>query len=614
MSVFTEGQIGSKVRVPFSHLANNGDVSMDDIEQASGDPDGAVVVDVQGGGDGGDESIMMAEQAGPRETTDVMEVTDQPAYGAPGGAPPAPGVPSGVATPGAEPAPAPAVPGQPTPAPARARRNIQLESRFNPNVRYTNEDFYGPRGPDIYSDNAVGGKLYIPRAGELPMGLFASFMQESQKRKAKVEGAIADLMKSSQVKPTADPYQPAFAKLVKDWQNNYVAGLAEQYGGNSQLAWGEIAKEGSDANRDYLSGMKAMDALGQFVKFQWADADKYITEVRDGKLRTTPEQKKRAEEVFYGIGNLKGNMAGGDFVKLAQQTEALKRDMNELKWFNEFVLPMAPEAYKKASSEPVVDVVGGKRILRQKTREEVDKEFHRIIAQAGRDMIGADPNELQKKVEAWFPRMKSETEDVKFLPGQGEGGSNGGGEEDGVWVGTLERGVSPKIIQSEEVVSTAPEDIISGKKTTTRLSKARVDRLPIGEIVGKRRQNMGPRKFTDQNGNPVEMRPQYIERDENGAFYIVGRPVAQEETTSEDESTVTETMRKGPGGSLITEKTVQKKGNKPQPDWVSVPVSENEGAINDYLGGQDWRSAFGAASQRAAPAKKASSSDPLGIL
>lgn len=611
MSVFSQGQLdgAGKVRIPYASIIGSGSVSMDDIEQAALDPDGAVTVDV-GGGPGG---FMQAEQAGPRAGADAMAVTDAPAYGDPTVANDIAQVdaPQQSAAP-----PAPAAPQQPAAPAQRSGPSYMARggTRFNKDYRYTNEDFYGPRGPDIFTTDAVGGSMYIPRAGELPMDIFASYFQENQRQRAEVRGAISKFMEASQVKPTADPYQPAFNKLVTDWQNNYVAGIAEQYGGNSQLAWAEIAKEGTAANKGYLDGMRAMDALGQFVKFQWADAASYIEEVMKGNLNASPEQKQRAYDVYYGMNSLKGDMTGGDFMKLAQETEMLKRDMNELKWFNERVLPMAPEAYRKVSQEPVVEMKGGKRILRQRTKEEVDAAFHDLLAKEGVATIGADEAELKKKLQSWFPRVKSETEEIKFVPKDGKGKGGSSGPESAVWVGSIERGVSP-IAKMETEAYTMEDAMKGGVQGVRKGDKRTVDRVPIGEIVSKRRQNMGPRKFTDASGNPVEMRPQYIERDGAGTFYVVGRPVTPEESGAVTEEEVVEGKPFKRDGAIVTPKTTVKVDVKPQPDWVWVPVDGNEAALDSYLGGIDWRKRFGEDSPKgAAPKKQEKASDPLGIL
>lgn len=412
-----------QVRVPLSDvLASGGSITMDDVHDAA---------------DGGDDAVthfMAAEQSGPRvdaqpdpllgqdlrpiegsrEATALVDEAamngTQPLEQAPPQAPAAPTPTEPIAGPEAQ----------------RGRRGMRVTptTRFNERYRYSNQDFYGERGPDIYSADALGEKLYVPRAGELPMGLFASYAQTNQAQRAEIKKSIADILSGTEVSKTADPYQPAFTKLVTDWQNNFVTGISEQYGGNKDLAWREIAMRGSDANKAWVDGHRAMDALGQFVKFQWADAQAYINSVMKGDINTTPEQKQRAIDVFYGIGNLKGDEAGGDFVKLLEDTEALKRDMNTAKWVNERVLPMAPEVYRKIMDEPVAEMVGGKRYLRMRTREEADEEFYRIIGKEGSTIVGVPEEEIEKVVRAVIPPVKSDTYTMQQQQ-QGAAGSGG---------------------------------------------------------------------------------------------------------------------------------------------------------------------------------------------
>ena len=575
-----------QVRVPLSDiLSGGGSITMDDVHDAA---------------DGGDDAVthfMAAEQAGPRVDAEpgallgedmrpiqpAQGQVDQPSYGAP------------VAP---EPPQSKAVTNDPM-APQqeqRSRNRLSPTTRFNEKYRYSNQDFYGERGPDIYSADALGEKLYVPRAGELPMGLFASYAQTNQQQRGEIKKSIADLLAGTKNLETADPYKPAFTKLVTDWQNNFVAGIAEQYGGNQDLAWRETATPGTAANKAYLDGMAAMDALGQFVKFQWGDAQEYIKQVMDGKINTSPEQKQRAIDVFYGIGNLKGYAAGGDFMKLVGETEALKRDMNTLKWINEEAQPAAAEAYKALMEEPIFEMIGGKRFVRRRTKEEVQEALYPFLAKQGSAVTGVEPSYLEEQLRVAIPKTRKDTYDLtsaeKATP---SGGSDEA--ETGTWYGEVEVGVSPTAEAGDLVIDEyGMENALRGEVQKT---KSVVDRIAIGEKVSKRKQNMGPRKFTDAKGNPVEMRPQYIERDASGRFYIVGRPVVPEETDTFTQDVVTE-EEVSPG---VTKKTTRRVQDKPQPEWISVPVSVNEAAIDGYMGSGDWRKAFGAA-RRGSPAQK----------
>lgn len=575
MSVFTEGQQSglSKVRVPYANLAAMGAMTMDDIEEAAMDPDGAIAVDTEGG------PPIQAEQAGPRVDggpAPILGPDLRPIQGSresmgivpdgtdPNASPTVAGTGVATAPPTATATTAAAGADTKTRGP---RQTITPESRFNPNYRYTNQDFYGDRGPDIYSQNAVGGQMYIPRAGELPMGLFASYQQDTQRKKQQIDQGIADLLKSSQVKPTADPYQPAFTKLVSDWQNNYVAGLSEQYGGNTGLAWKEIAKPGSDANKAYLDGMKAMDALGQFVKFQWADAESYIKDVMKGDIQATPDQKQRATDVYYGIGNLKGDMAGGDFVKLAQETEALKRDMNEAKWVKEYALPLFPEVYRKVAMEPVVKMVGGKRVLAQRTKEEADAAAFKAMARLGSEAIGIEAADLEARLSTLFPRVKSETETLKFFPESKSKGSKS--KTDGDASG-------PTIVSS---VVTAPAKqqggVVKGGEQALRFT-------PYQE-TGKKQHKVGKVNLSTGDGSVDIYAPALQWNEDGGEWVITGTSLSESEQTTLKDAMKEEGFDADKELANTADFVTTLKLGKPK----SVKVSSNGDAMEVYWKSRD---------------------------
>jgi len=468
------------------------------------------------------------------------------------------------------------------------RRPLQ-RAPWNQNYRYTQEDFYGSGNPNITFTDPRGVQLYVPQAGKLPMSIWASQMQSAQGQLAQTRKAIADLAESSKAPQTAPPYQRDLNRLVMGAQDNFIKGLASQYGGNEDLAWEETSKEGSPANREWRTMNADIEAVAQFVKYGWDDASAWAKDVMSGKMRVTPEMRQHVEELMYGVGSLKGSDATtGDFAKAAKSIRPLQRDISLVKFGTEYVLPHLPEIYSKIESEPIYEVKNGQRIVRTRTKEEADEAFYDAMVQEAKTLIhDISDEEARKYFEAIVPRVKSDLVDVKAanIPQSGESDA---GAEDGVWVGAVERGVSPTRIGADEY--SMGEALRGGVQRT---SKQVVDRLPIGQIVSKRKENMGPRKFTDAAGKPVEMRPQYIERDANGKFYVIGRPVAPEQTENDDDLIITETMREGPKGETITEKQTERKSKKPQPDWVSVPVERNEGALDGYMGDVDWRKSFG---------------------
>lgn len=575
-----------QVRVPLADIiGGGGSITIDDVADAAEGGDGAVThfmqapprEDMAPRVDNGDPAPMLGEDLRPIEgSRTATGLVDEAA--ANGTQPSEQIAPESPQT--------PVAPIEDPNQRGRRRMGIRPTTRFNEKYRYSNEDFYGPRGPDIYSSDVFGEKLYVPRAGELPMGLFASYAQQNQAQRAEIKKAIGDLLSSTKVSKTADPYQPAFTKLVTGWQNNFVAGLAEQYGGNKDLAWREIAQPGSAANKAYLDGMATMDALGQFVKFQWSDAQEYITQVMKGEINTTPEQKQRAYDVYYGIGNLKGDSAGGDFAKLLEETEALKRDMNTLKWIKERALPLADKAYSKLMREPVAETINGKRFVRFRTREEIMREIYPMMAQEGAQVTGTDPAYLEQELRRAIPEVKSDTYDLQSAERGGGGG--GGGARKGAWVGTPER-----------KASFIAEGDWANRGDATATARF-VEAMPIGKFVDGREEPMGVHRFTNLPGkNPrfIEMEPIQIERDPNGDLWVSGLWVQEKTVTKKTATDGEEGVFDDKNKDGTVETTIEKTPYR-------VRVRDNGALLDRILSGTNWRGAFAVQKKEDAPQRR----------
>jgi hypothetical protein len=247
------------------------------------------------------------------------------------------------ATPQSGAQPEPDQPGQP-----RSRRPFQMDVSapdFNENYRYTQQDFYGQQRP-ISTTDAVGGALHFPQAGELPMAIWASRMQQNASEKQAIKDRINKL-REQEIAPTADPYQQSFSGLIGQTKDNFVSALAESYGGNEDLAWKEIATDGTDANRRWMQMHKDLEALGQYGKFLWADAKDVLDMARKNEVSYTPETMKQAEEIYYGLGNLKPDASPADIRRLVETAKGFTKRIGMEQYSKNFMLPGIKERYKR---------------------------------------------------------------------------------------------------------------------------------------------------------------------------------------------------------------------------------------------------------------------------
>lgn len=311
---------------------------------------------------------------------------------------------------------------------ARRRRGGQGGgSVWNQNYRYTNEDFYGQeRGRFSFTDPR-GVQLEVPKAGQLPMAIVASRMQQLGSEKQQTRKAMADLLSSTKVQPTADPYQVSFDKTVTDWEDNYIAGITKQYQGDEFEAMKEISTPGTPAHTDWVQGHKALDAIGQFVKNEWAESAGWIKEAMNGKLHMPPWMVQEAYDVYNGLGTMKSDGTGGDFQKLAKHIDKLRYYMNLSTFDKEFILPHAQEIYAKIESKPEYEVKGGKLIIKTRTTEELQAAFYdEVSEEALKISPGLNKDEALRYFKHMYPEKKSDllTIQASNIP-QATGGSGG---------------------------------------------------------------------------------------------------------------------------------------------------------------------------------------------
>ena len=434
---------------------------------------------------------------------------------------------------------------------------------LNEKYRYTNEDFYGPRGNDITWTDPRGVQMIVPRAGELPVGIWASRVQALQSDLQATRKAMGALMDSTRVAPTADPYQPDFARLLRGMQNNIIGGVAQQYGGDTDLAAQEIGTEGTDANRLWKQAHANAEAVGQFVKFKWADSADWIKGAIEGKIESYPPMRERANELYYGIGSLKGSSTGGDFAKVAQDIGNLERDMNLSKYVREVVVPNVGAYYAQVQRDVEQGVKNGQRVVKRTLTEEVDQEFYdRIANEAQKLAPGLGKEYIMDYVEHVIPRRRKDTEELSYknLPkSKGSKGSSKDGGEGG--------GVTGGWGYQQSSISTKSSDKHKVHEEFEFVS-------PPMDKVGDRLVTPGPvilHSLHDPKGAKVEITG--FERRGDGQWWVLGR-----RTDIPEEST----SIRVPGESEGTSITRTKK--ETPNDFYEAPLSQNKAAVKAKYG------------------------------
>lgn len=238
------------------------------------------------------------------------------------------------------------VPGGP---PQRGGRPFQMDvsaPNFNERYRYTQQDFYGGDNPNITWTDPRGVQMYVPKAGELPMAIWASRMQQNASEKQAIKDRINKL-REQEIAPTADPYQQSFSTLIGQTKDNFVSALAESYGGNEDLAWKEIATDGTDANRRWMQMHKDLEALGQYGKFLWADAKDVLDMARKNEVSYTEETMKQAEEIYYGLGNLKPDASPADIRRLVETAKGFTKRIGMEQYSKNSIEPNIKEKYQR---------------------------------------------------------------------------------------------------------------------------------------------------------------------------------------------------------------------------------------------------------------------------
>lgn len=422
--------------------------------------------------------------------------------------------------------------------------------------------------------------------------LDAAKQQRSQKLAAQTMGSIGDPYMT---------YQPQWGQYVRNEYAKKVQAKAEEFGGDMAAAndyfannpegqlemqmWSGQLNDVAKYNKQM--GKRAEKAL---LRMQSGKASAYDPEVRNNIVRflNNRDPITGAPRSGVSIEEFTGNLRDAELaISTAEYTDQFLGDVDEFAMVTETIDPGSVKRLK-----------GGKYLF----PKEKKYEFDQLIDAKADEMVelgmyGAyeDPEGAKEKAVKALERMlqdRVEYTTTIYAPVKpSKDGAGDGAGKAKAWVGDVETGVSSTYVGAVE--STDP---VTGEKIS-KLSKEKVDRIPLGDVVDGRNQPMGLRAFTDANGNAVEMYPRYIER-VGDEFYVTGKLKGSEEVTTETSVTADKAYPGEPMKKVVVSES--------EGDYTRVPVKGNEASLSKYLGGLDWRARFGESSTTAQSAAKPS--------
>lgn len=373
------------------------------------------------------------------------------------------------------------VPGGP---PQRGGRPFQMDvsaPNFNEKYRYTQQDFYGDNNPNITWTDPRGVQMYVPKAGELPMAIWASRMQQNASEKQAIKDRIKKLQEQ-EIAPTADPYQQSFSRLIGQTKDNFVSALAESYGGNEDLAWKEIATDGTDANRRWMQMHKDLEALGQYGKFLWADAKDVLDMARKNEVYYTPETMRLAEEIYYGLGNLKPDASPADIRRLVETAKGFTKRIGMEQYLKNSMLPGIKDRYKRWHTVNFYrDKQTGMKV------EEIEKNYNAdaFLKESAKQYARLNPQVTVDEAYEFFsgaiPKEHLELAvDSKIPPIGGSGsGSGGAGTVDGRVVRAdyrdMPEQVGGMIMKDRRSIHLSPFQVTGGKEHAVKEMDVSID-------------------------------------------------------------------------------------------------------------------------------------------
>lgn len=422
---------------------------------------------------------------------------------------------------------------------------------------------------------------------QMPFSALANRQEAINQRKAALEAKMAQYDPYGGIGKAHDRYQYAFNKWATGYIDNKRKELADQmFGGDMREA-------------DKFLGT---DPMGQTMLKKWGNTansigttNKAVTDsnidllakVTSGELYVPPQYLGpiiKSASATGADGMPVQGLDEDEFLGTLNEAEARLR---EVQYVSDVIKPAMDKALKTMTGESIeAKRRGGKLVLTKREEQSFDDALRYFVnSEDGQDFVrayhGGDKASALEALKSFYPT--SIEEDITLESPYSPPASSSASAKDGkTWVGNPSRVVMASTSSGPSGETLAVEGY----------------RLPFGQEVSGRNENMGDRVFIDSDENSINMKPEavvYIPSEDQ--YYVEGK-------LTTDQTIETSVMATGSASRSGKKRTETRKAN----EVYRVPLTgSNEESLRSYLPDFDWRSRFsGIGQSESAPASPSS--------
>lgn len=422
------------------------------------------------------------------------------------------------------------------------------------------------RGPSIGKyqgqENVVGTGGLAPLA--LASGKLRSIQLEQQalKKQAKDLDLFAGFEKVKRAE-----FEPAAQARINGVVNKWTDAALETYGDGSKAAQA-LSDPTSAWHRGMFQEVEHVNTVTRLINQGLDDSEEVIKGMNDGTMEYVPRLLREAGEYRQKLGQW-GDM---DYEELAKHSVSFTGNVGMLKRMkNDGIAEMLDKArvHDEQAMAPYRDEYG--RVVDDKVTTENSDALITEMAPYYAKIYGRDPNEVAEMMQEMAESRREIERKATWKPQPSSSSSS-----EGTKPGTISMSMESAGTRDQfgEGLSTGDEG----------------QRLRVTEAVGGRQQAMAPRPFTTTKKNGEEVQDYaimtHIRRAPSGEFFIQGKKTGAPRTQAVQDS----------DGNWIMEPVNDIDMNSQQfkdlPEF-ETPVKGNEGALDNYLKGVDWRKQFG---------------------